>query len=219
MMIFSSTISHNYAARAGGGLTSLGDAVLLNTTFSENTISSGQSQNLQHDFGVITVTNSTLYHTQGIGVYLGIFGQLVIGNTIVAGPPGSFNCEIEGTLISIGYNLDSSFACDFYGPGDLINSDPLLGPLQANGGSTWTHALPPDSPAIDAGNPGCSGVDQRGVPRPQDGNEDGTPVCDIGAYEFEPDEPTATPTPTATPISPPIEQLLYLPLVCGDAAP
>src|SRR5690606_668150 len=58
---------------------------------------------------------------------------------------------------------------------------------------TQTHALREDSPAIDAGAP-CSdapvdGVDQRGVPRGEDGNGDGDPGCDIGAYErvFEPD--------------------------------
>ena len=39
------------------------------------------------------------------------------------------------------------------GPGDQINTDPVLGPLQDNGGPTFTHALLPDSPAIDAGDP------------------------------------------------------------------
>jgi len=27
-------------------------------------------------------------------------------------------------------------------------------------------------------------VDQRGIARPVDGNNDGTAVCDVGAYEF-----------------------------------
>ena len=33
----------------------------------------------------------------------------------------------------------------------LPNRDPLLGPVQDNGGPTFTHALLPGSPAIDAG--------------------------------------------------------------------
>lgn len=63
--------------------------------------------------------------------------------------------------------------------------DPLLGPLQDNGGPTFTHALLAGSPAIDTGNPAllgsggsaCEATDQRGVARPQGS------ACDIGAYE------------------------------------
>jgi hypothetical protein len=60
-----------------------------------------------------------------------------------------------------------------------MNADPLLGPLQNNGGATQTRALQAASPAIDAGNNAtCSVTDQRGVTRPQYGQ------CDIGAYEY-----------------------------------
>ena len=37
--------------------------------------------------------------------------------------------------------------------GDQNNTDPMLGPLQDNGGPTLTHALLTGSPAIDAGDP------------------------------------------------------------------
>jgi hypothetical protein len=43
-----------------------------------------------------------------------------------------------------------------------------------------THALVPGSPAIDAipgADTGCTGNDQRGMPRPQGAG------CDIGAFE------------------------------------
>jgi hypothetical protein len=59
--------------------------------------------------------------------------------------------------------------------------------LANNGGSTRTHALVTGSPSIDAINDGTCpppAKDQRGVMRPQDGNGDGGPVCDIGSYEF-----------------------------------
>jgi hypothetical protein len=56
----------------------------------------------------------------------------------------------------------------------------VLGPLQDNGGPTWTHALLPGSPALDVGDPAqCPATDQRGVPRPQGAG------CDIGAFELE----------------------------------
>jgi hypothetical protein len=52
---------------------------------------------------------------------------------------------------------------------DLVGSDPLITPLQDNGGATLTHGLLAGSPALDAGNPtlpngelnACQPVDQR----------------------------------------------------------
>ena len=41
--------------------------------------------------------------------------------------------------------------------GDQINTDPMLGPLQDNGGPTFTHELLPDSPAINGGDPNFVG--------------------------------------------------------------
>jgi hypothetical protein len=49
---------------------------------------------------------------------------------------------------------------------DLLNVNPLLGPLQDNGGPTKTMALLAGSPALNAGDPAQLGVaDQRGVVR------------------------------------------------------
>jgi hypothetical protein len=67
-------------------------------------------------------------------------------------------------VMSLGYNLSSDAAGGdgTTGPGgflnatgDLRNTNPNLGPLQDNGGPTFTHALLPGSPAIDTGG-GCS---------------------------------------------------------------
>jgi hypothetical protein len=65
--------------------------------------------------------------------------------------------------------------------------------LALHGGRTPTHALGPGSPAIEAGGPTCLEadgapltMDQRGKPRPVDGDGDGTAACDIGAFEFFP---------------------------------
>ncbi|MFK7820251.1 MAG: Ig-like domain-containing protein [Planctomycetaceae bacterium] len=56
--------------------------------------------------------------------------------------------------------------------------DPLIGPLQDNGGPSPTHALLPGSPAINAGDT-SNDVDQRLVDRPDDDAD-----RDIGAYEL-----------------------------------
>ena len=59
-----------------------------------------------------------------------------------------------GTVTSLGYNLASEDGGGVLtGPGDQINTDPMLGPLQDNGGATFTHELLPRSPAIDARDP------------------------------------------------------------------
>jgi hypothetical protein len=95
-------------------------------------------------------------------------------------------------MLSKGYNLSSDGSCNFNGRGDMNNINPMLGPLQNNGGPTQTQALLPGSPAIDAGNPsGCTDglghllkTDQRGMPRPDTEDKSG---CDMGAYERQSD--------------------------------
>lgn len=74
--------------------------------------------------------------------------------------------------------------------GKPLTADPLLGPLQANGGPTMTMAPASGSPAIDAGD-SCLSSDQRGLPRPDNGET----TCDIGAYETQ-DVPTSPPIVT-----------------------
>src|SRR5206468_6637513 len=71
----------------------------------------------------------------------------------------------------------------------------LLGPLQDNGGPTFTHELLKGSPAIDTGDPNFTPppfFDQRGpsFDRVMNGR------IDKGSFEVQ--GPTATPTPTAT---------------------
>jgi len=57
-------------------------------------------------------------------------------------------------VTSDGYNLSNDSGGGFLtGTGDQMNTDPMLGPLQDNGGLTFTHALSTGSPAINAGDP------------------------------------------------------------------
>jgi hypothetical protein len=96
--------------------------------------------------------------------------------------------DCYGALNSLGHNLiQTTSNCAIGGTtiGNLTGLDPLLGPLQNNGGPTQTRALLHGSPAIDAGdNNLCSASDQRGFVRPINGGISLT--CDIGAFEFLP---------------------------------
>jgi hypothetical protein len=124
--------------------------------------------------------------------------MLQIGNTILKRATGINIYNDAGTITSAGYNLSSDDGGGYLnGPGDQINTDPLLGPLQDNGGPTQTHALLPGSPAIDAGDPNFNPppfYDQRGPDFFRLRNN----RIDIGSFEVQ-NGPAVTPTPTPTP--------------------
>src|SRR5262249_33390991 len=109
-------------------------------------------------------------------------GTAQMGDTILNGARTIAN---SGTFTSLGYNLASDNGGGVLtGPSDQINTDPMLGPLQDNGGPTFTHALLPGSPAIDAGNPSFTPppfFDQRGprFRRVRHGR------IDIGSFEVQ----------------------------------
>src|SRR5205823_2659208 len=103
-------------------------------------------------------------------------------NTLLQSGNGGANCS--GSISSQGHNLDSGNSCGFNKAGDIVNQDPLLVTLGDYGGGTYTLRLDWPSPAIDAGdNNGCPADDQRSALRPQDGGQNGSFICDIGAYE------------------------------------
>ena len=70
-------------------------------------------------------------------------------HAVIADQAQGPNCAGENNR-SIGYNVDSDGSCSLKSDTDLSGVDPLLGPLQDNGGPTLTHALLPGSPGINA---------------------------------------------------------------------
>jgi hypothetical protein len=74
--------------------------------------------------------------------------------------------------------------------GSITIGDPLLAPLLNYGGPTMTRPPQDGSPAIDNGsNTVCAAapinnLDQRGMPRPIDGDGIGGAQCDSGAFEY-----------------------------------
>ena len=144
-------------------------------------------------------------HPQGSGG--GVFAvgggvltsDTIVGNTAAVGAgleealgePAVLSTILDGRCIALAataYNVVQDPSCGG-GPGTVVGQDPMLGPLQDNGGPTPTMAIPTSSPAYDA-NPSaadqvgaktCAGTDQRGVSDLQRGAS----RCDIGAYQVE----------------------------------
>lgn len=226
LSILDSTISNNTALDRfsyGGGIGVAGGAndlniSIINTTLSENTAYRGGGIGIDslNDF-----TNSTL----------AITNSLITGNLSTSTSPSGHEIATGSQTIDLifrnnllghaGYVTEQAISGSNLildntnilatSDGDTPTSlSRILLPLTDNGGLTKTHALPVNSPAIDAATdgtivqafvftvyaPGCRGVepgpvsplppyrkDQRGYDRPL-GN-----ACDIGAYEAEEDSP------------------------------
>jgi CSLREA domain-containing protein len=181
-----SEISHGDAAR-GAGVWNAGALQLRTSTLSGN-IATAEGGAIASEAGAgdVTLVGLTIAgNSAASGGALFAGGALTISASIIAVAPSSDSCAGPGPIVSGGANLETTAACGLSQAGDLGNVDPRLGPLADNGGPTRTHALLPGSPAIDHGsNQVCASTDQRGRPRPSDGDLDAAATCDIGAYEL-----------------------------------
>ena len=194
MTLISSTLSGNAVSLYGGGIYMYsGHAQLLNATVASNRVQlpihcpcPGIGGGLYiyadaSDIDTFIARNSLIANNaRGNGITLDTLDDGFTTHDNVNFTPGA----VTGNL---GYNLIRTTTNFFIsGPqgGNITGQDPLLGPLQNNGGSTQTRVLLTGSPAIDAGAPaGCTddlGVplttDQRGYLR--------SGGCDMGAFEF-----------------------------------
>ena len=157
MTITRSIVSGNaQAGGPGGGIYDAGSLTIVNSTISANS-GSAQGGGIFSWSSGVNLLNATLTANSNPQIY--VFGTFTTKNSIING-------TTSGTINNLGHNL--------------IGVNPLLGPLQNNGGSTFTHALLSNSPAIDAGdNSGAPATDQRGITRPQNGS------VDIGEVQVE----------------------------------
>lgn len=173
------------SAWAGGGVYSLGEVTLTNTTVTANVANRGgglfiaSNSSVPNELdGPDTLTNCTVSANSaavGGGLFIQPHNQLdpvTLNNTIVAN-------QTSGGDIFLFSQLNGShnvFSDSAYTANSIV-ADPMLAPLGNYGGPTETMALLPGSPAIDAGisGAGIPTTDQRGTAR------DAQP--DIGAFE------------------------------------
>jgi len=223
LTITNSTISGNSSAVDGGGVYSDADSgpailTMTNCTVSTNT-ANGNGGGVAVNSSTATLTNVTVTNnhadndTNSAGNGGGLSAtssNVTLRNTIVAGNfrggissttrddvNGAITATSKKNLIGDGTGMTGISNGD--ANGNQVGSagspiDALLGKLIYNGGTTRTHGLLYNSPAIDAGDDtvGLS-TDQRGLPRPADGDLTAGAHVDIGSYERQATETRPVP--------------------------
>ncbi|WP_298909109.1 DUF4347 domain-containing protein [uncultured Nostoc sp.] len=178
-ILINSTVSGNKATSNGGGIYNNDTLTLINTTITNNTADS---------------------NSDGTGDGGGVFndgGTITVGNTIIAGnfdksTSANIYPDVAGSFSDSGNNLiGNNTGSTGLTTTTLVGSsanpiNPKLGPLQNNGGATFTDAILLGSRAINAGNnsliAGSINTDQRGAGFNRISDE----TVDIGAYEVQP---------------------------------
>ena len=193
----------------GGGIDLSFPTTIVNTTITGNLVSAGAGERAsgggiydsQVGDSLLTLASATIVANSvssasgamalGGNLSHAVASPISARGTIIAGGStsgGDANCD--GKIASdSGHNLESTTPsqCGLNADaGDVIGSDPMLGPLASNGGLTQTRALGVGSPAIGAGGQ-CTDPDSGGQPLKTDqrGDPRANP-CDIGAFEGQP---------------------------------
>jgi hypothetical protein len=172
----SGTTIANNTGHFGGGIWIGQSAIahLTNVTIANNTASGGGGVWFANAV-TGTLLNCTVAGNVGDGLFGGDTGVL-LQNTIIA---NNVRGTLDGTTNCAKQHGSGGPDLQFPGTGTQCTSsitiaDPLLGPLQDNGGPTQTMLPAAGSPAIGQG-VGCPAIDQRGTSRPA--------ACTLGAVE------------------------------------
>lgn len=168
------------------------------STFSGNTATKGEGEGRR--FRSMRSTSAAAPQGEFNGAST-IFSELddgpgadvTISHSILEKTTGLGTSECAGSpIVSGGANIVDDQSCGFTSALDVEDTAANVGPLQDNGGATFTMALTAASAAVDVDPATCDLSDQRGLPRNVDGDVDGTAACDSGAYELQVTAPTTT---------------------------
>jgi predicted outer membrane repeat protein len=186
-----STFHLNTSGSEGGALCLNSSGTVRNSTITANTSLSARGGGVSFNFATFNLESS-----------------IVAGNTDVTGPSDDIS-RLNGATVNASNSLFSSNPAPAGDGGDdtingtstanLFDTDPLLGPLQHNGGPTLTRLPAANSPAVNAGsNTAGLTTDQRGAGFARTFGS-GT---DIGAVEVQPFTTTTTLATSPNPSAP-----------------
>ncbi|MFP5382863.1 MAG: choice-of-anchor Q domain-containing protein [Gammaproteobacteria bacterium] len=217
IQIESSTFTGNSSVTSAAALSlkTIRPVVVVNSTFSGNTSTAGAGALDVSDSSSVTLRNLTIVeNVSGVGraaIEAGARAPLLANSILAANyDTNGADANCSASAIASAFNLfgETAATCPL-GAGTPVNSrrEPAadvmlrLGPLQDNGGASWTRAPDPalEGPLVadrwivdqgynldaesnlvwplDTGKQQCASVDQRGISRESGGR------CDIGAYE------------------------------------
>ena len=168
--LISSTVSGNGVCTLGCGIYNLGSMTLTNSTISGNGQALYGGGILNGGTGTATLRNSTVSGNTAFEGGGGIrnSGTLSVSDSIIANSGDAGDCANlgEGTVSAGNSLIQGGTGCVNGTNSNNLTGDPMLGPLQDNGGPTLTHALLAGSPAINSGSnaliPAGVATDQRG---------------------------------------------------------
>jgi len=181
--LYRSTVALN-TALSGGGIQVAGGELSIDTSTVALNQALEEGTQIDAQAGSLEIVMSTLIYSGDLNEN----SSVRIGEAVVSLKGTLFWGKCSGTLTSLGYNLfdelGSGPGCVITGQGsNITNGFAGVSGLSDNGGPTATADLKLGSFAFASGPPAtdpvCSGVDQRGVPRPERPGR----RCDIGAFE------------------------------------
>ena len=151
-------MSGNRSELDGGGMYNYNSTPIVRNSIFWNNKGAGKTNTITATIHNTNTSNTTLV------------------NSLVESSGGSDGWVLDSSYVNVGGNIDKD-------PRFTIDIDPTSAPTKLG-----NLRLQKPSPAIDAGsNTFAEGVttDLDGEPRAVDGDTDGTPTVDMGAYEYQ----------------------------------
>jgi hypothetical protein len=182
MTIIDSTFAKNVTESNGGAVANFGTLSMVNCTLADNI--SDSLGGAIYNVGTLAVTSCTIAENNALNGGGGGGGIYNLGNTTLFDTIVAKNDGLD--ILNQGTISGSNNLVQDGGDGlpDTIKGDPLLGPLNWNGGPTQTMALLAGSPTLGKGIFVGLNADQRGFPA--------NSPPDIGSFQYQGTAPLAS---------------------------